>query len=45
MYQRNMTSGSLEHELTVIDIDQYLWRNERSPFQFTSDSLRLVVSH
>jgi hypothetical protein len=40
-----MTSGSLKRELTVIDVDQYLWRNVRSPFQFTSDSLRLDALH
>jgi hypothetical protein len=45
MYQRNITSGSLRHKLTVIDVDQYLWRNVRSPFQLTSDSLRLDAFH
>jgi hypothetical protein len=45
MCQRNMTNGSLKHQLTVIDIDQYLWRNVCSPFQFTSDNLLLVMFH
>jgi len=35
MYQRNITIGSLKHKLTVIDINQYLWCNVRSPFQVT----------
>ncbi len=41
MYQRSVRIGSLNHKLTVIDINQYLWCNVRSPFQVTSDSLRL----